>query len=157
MESFRRKTITTSRGFTFSYHVSTANSTQLTLLFQHGFPDDAHLWNGIARKLTRRHLIIPDLLGYSNTSKPTDLAAYNSAGHCGDLVEILDAEHVEKVISVRHDYGAILAQRLYNLHPDRVAGLVLLGLGYLLPSADPPSLEKANAKFEAEWEYPAFC
>ncbi|KAI1204943.1 alpha/beta-hydrolase [Annulohypoxylon truncatum] len=155
MESFQRKTITTTRGFTYSYYVSTGNTTRPTLLLLHGFPDDAHLWDGIAKQLTQYNLIIPDLLGYSNTSKPTDPAAYSSAGHSNDLVDILDTEHVEKVISVGHDWGSFIAQRLYLHHPTRVEGLILLALGYILPSTNQPTLEEANAMFEKLWGYPA--
>ncbi|KAI8958941.1 alpha/beta-hydrolase [Daldinia sp. FL1419] len=157
MDSFQRKTVTTTRGFTYSYYVSKPNSSRPTLLLQHGFPDDAHLWDKLARKLTDYHLIVPDLLGYSNTSKPTDPAVYNYAGQCDDLTEILDAENVEKVVSVGHDYGAFVAQSLYIYHPERVQGLILLGLGYVLPSTTTPTLEETNAQFEKEWGYPAYA
>ncbi|KAI1452434.1 alpha/beta-hydrolase [Annulohypoxylon moriforme] len=157
MESFQRKTIITARGFTYSYYVSTGDSVRPTLLLQHGFPDNAHLWDGIARQLTQYNLIVPDLLGYSNTSKPTDLTAYSYAGLSDDMVEILDAEHVEKVISVGHDFGSIIAQRLYVHHPNRVEGLILLSLGYVIPSTNTITLEEANAKFEALWGYPAYA
>lgn len=79
MESLQRRTINTSRGFTYSYYISEPVSSKPTLLLQHGFPDDALLWNGIAAKLTQYRLVVPDLLGYSGTSKPTDPAAVSNS------------------------------------------------------------------------------
>ncbi|KAH9893076.1 epoxide hydrolase [Xylariomycetidae sp. FL2044] len=159
MESFHRKTLTTSRGFTLSYHVSAGNGARPTLLLLHGFPDDASLWDELAPRLAGYPLIVPDLLGYANTSKPTDPAAYNYVGHTGDLVEILDAESVEKAVCVGHDIGSILASRLYRYthHPDRVGGLILLAPGYMLPRSGPPDLEKTSAWLESLWGYPAFA
>ncbi|RYP05077.1 hypothetical protein DL764_004038 [Monosporascus ibericus] len=156
MDSFQKKIITTSR-FAFSYYVSESRPHRPTLLLQHGFPDDARLWNGIASKLGQYRLIVPDLLGYSGTSKPTDPAAYSFRGLAQDLIEILDAEGIKKVISVGHDWGSMVAQRLYAYHPDRVEGLVLLNLGYMLPSAVPFDLQSANALFEKNFGYPIFA
>ncbi|KAI1086120.1 alpha/beta-hydrolase [Rostrohypoxylon terebratum] len=157
MDSFQRKEIKTTRGFTYSYYVSKGNGTGPTLLLQHGFPDNAHLWDGVAKQLTQYNLIIPDFLGYSDNSKPTDVAAYTYAGLTSDVVDILNAEHVEKVISIGHDFGSMIAQRLYVFHPDRVQGLVLLNVSYTLPAPKQATLEEVNAKFEELWGYPAFA
>lgn len=82
---------------------------------------------------------------------------YSYAGQTQDLVEILDAEGIDKVISVGHDFGAIVAQRFYNYHQDRVEGLVLLNVGYHLPPDAPPDLEKTNALAEKLFGYRALA
>ncbi|KAI1631419.1 epoxide hydrolase-like protein [Biscogniauxia mediterranea] len=156
MDNLEKKTIQTSR-FTYTYYVSTPTPNRLTLLLLHGFPDDAHLWDGVAAKLGKYRLIVPDLLGYSGTSKPTAPAAYNHADLTRDLVEILDAEEVEKVVSVGHDWGSQVAQRLYNFHPGRVAGLVMLNVGYAPPSPERFDLAAFNAQTEATFGYPLFA
>ncbi|KAJ4211168.1 hypothetical protein FSOLCH5_011023 [Fusarium solani] len=51
-----------------------------------------------------------------------------------DITEILDAEKLFTVISVGHDWGSALAQWLYNLHPSRVAGLIMVNVSYIPPS-----------------------
>jgi soluble epoxide hydrolase/lipid-phosphate phosphatase len=45
-----------------------------------------------------------------------------------DFIEILDVEHVEKVISSGHGWGAGMAQRFYNYHPELCAGLITLNV-----------------------------
>lgn len=155
MDSLAHKLLKVSRGYTYSYYVSEPKDSKPTLLLQHGFPDSASLWDAVVPKLSQYRLVVPDLLGYAGTSKPTDPTAYNLAGLTGDLVEILDAEGISKVISVGHDWGSFVAQRLYNFHPDRVEGLILLNVGYSVPSGSQPNLEKANALSQELFGYPA--
>jgi pimeloyl-ACP methyl ester carboxylesterase len=78
MDTLTKKTITTKRGFEYTYYVSPAAAGKPTLLLHHGFPDQANEWE----QLITNHLkpagygvIAPDLLGYGGTSKPTDPAA----------------------------------------------------------------------------------
>jgi soluble epoxide hydrolase / lipid-phosphate phosphatase len=65
-------------------------------------------------------VVAVDDLGYAGSSKPADSASYALNLMARDLCEILDAENLDQVISLGHDWGSILAQRLYNFHPERV-------------------------------------
>lgn len=133
MDRLTRKDIKTKRGFTYAYYVSAAKEGKPTLLLQHGFPDSAAEWED----LITSHLqpagygaIAIDQLGYAGTSKPTDPIDYKMSEIVSDLIDILDAEGVEKVISLGHDWGSRSAQMLFNLHPERVMGLALVNTGY---------------------------
>lgn len=133
MDRLTKKTLKTKRGFTYTYYVSPAQGAKQTLLLQHGFPDSAAEWED----LINSHLepagygvIAIDQLGYAGTSKPTDPAAYKMGRITNDLIDILDAEGIDKVISLGHDWGARSAQMLFNLHPERVSGLALVNTGY---------------------------
>ena len=87
-------------------------------------------------------VIAPDGLGYADSSKPTDSAAYALDAMTDDLCEILDAEGVDKVIPLGHDWGAVLAQKLYNYHPDRLSGLITLNIAYTPPTGQPFRLQE---------------
>ena len=50
-------------------------------------------------------VILPELLGYGETDKPTEVEAYAFSPMCKQLVGILDAEGVDKVIGLGHDFG----------------------------------------------------
>ena len=76
-------------------------------------------------------VIAVDDLGYARSSKQTDAMAYALNVMADDLCEILDAEKLDHVISLGHDWGSVLAQRLYNFHPDRVQGLVVMNVAYI--------------------------
>ena len=108
-------------------------------------------------RLSSYRLVVPDLLGYSGTSKPTDPESYLYEKLSGDLVEILDAEGIDKVVSVGHDFGSMVAQRFYNYHPDRVTALILLNVGYaVLPETETElDVQALNNLAEQLFGYPA--
>ncbi|KAL6884433.1 Alpha/Beta hydrolase protein [Trichoderma evansii] len=137
MNTLKKKTVTTSRGFSYTYYTSTSLNGKPTILLLHGWPDHAALWEDLAtRHLTPQGygVIIPDCLGHGDTSKPTDPDVFNSVGLTGDFIDILDAEHVEKVVSSGHDWGSGLAHRFYVFHPKRCSGLITLNY----PASPPP-------------------
>ena len=162
MDGFEKKTLKTSRGFTYTYYVSPTaddhDSSLPALLFSHGWPDHAAMWSGIAtqlRKLPFRQ-VIPDLLGYDETSKPTDVKAYKYDGMTQDLIDILDAEGIKTAISIGHDWGAVVAARVYNYYPDRVVGVILLNVPYLPPAREKFDLQAVNDATKQAFGYPIY-
>jgi len=136
MDEFEKKTLKVARGYHYTYYTSPAiESSSPALLFLHGWPDSASLWQYVAThllSLSRRHrLIIPDLLGVGGTSKPTHSPAYTFSYMTKDLCQILDGEKVTTAIPVGHDWGSIVAQRFCLYAPERTAGLVMLNVCYL--------------------------
>jgi pimeloyl-ACP methyl ester carboxylesterase len=144
METLTKKSVKTSRGYTYTYYVSPASSGKPTLLLIHGFPDTAEPWEDLATK----HLvpagygvIIPDCLGYGGTDKPIDPKEYEWKGMQDDLAQILDTENVDKVITTGHDWGSGVAQRFYLYHPERSIGMITLNVAYLNKPPGPTNLD----------------
>lgn len=106
MDPAKYKTTQTSRGFTYNYYFSPALSSKPFLLFCHGFPSFTTHWSKIAMFFEREGygIIVPDMLGYGETTKPTDPAAYVGSLISKDLVDILDAENVKQVVAIGHDW-----------------------------------------------------
>ena len=160
MDGLEEKTIKTSRGLTYRYYISSAvteSCSKPALMLHHGFPDTAHLWSRMLPYLARltNRLLIPDLLGFGGTSKPSDpkLYAYNLMTK--DLLDILDAEGIEKVVSMGHDHGSGSAARFYNHARDRTAGLILLNVAYQPPnSVRTFDLDAVNAVATKAFGYP---
>lgn len=153
------KTLETSRGFTYSYRAHPAKGNKPTLLLLHGFPDDATEWTG----LIEGHLlpggfgvVAPNLLGYTGTSKPTDPAAYKFRKMVQDIVDILDAESLDKVIVLGHDWGSSFAQRFYNLAPGRVSGLAIANVGYRKPTNEQFDLDAVLSLSTKRFGYGTF-
>ena len=147
MDAFQKKTLKTSRGYTYTYYVADGDKSLPTLVFHHGWPDHAAMWKDVATGLrsTKHPMIIPDLLGYDGTDKPTDPAEYAFNKMTKDVSEIIDAEDSPKVVSIGHDWGSSAASRLYNYYPDRVVGLINLNVPYMPPTGDHFDLDKFNA------------
>jgi soluble epoxide hydrolase / lipid-phosphate phosphatase len=145
MDKLTKKTMKVSRGYTYTYYTSPAKEDKCTVLLVHGWPDSAAQWSHFANE----HLIPEgygvvaiDCLGYAGTSKPTDYNVYNFKDMTKDVVDILDAEKLEKVISLGHDWGCGLSQRVYNFYPERCLGLVFVNVSYIVPG-EPFDLDAA--------------
>ena len=100
------KNTTTSRGYKYHYYFVSAQGTKQTLLFVHGFPSTSQDWRRIVPHFEEQGygIIVPDTLGYGGTDKPSDPAAYKGTLLAKDLVDIIDAEKLSKVIAVGHDW-----------------------------------------------------
>lgn len=135
MEGFEKRTIKTLRGLEYTYWVRPSVETKPVLLLQHGFPDDHALWVPILPYLIPLGfpIIVPDLLGYGETAKPKEYVHYKLKDMSDDLIDILDKEGHQHVISVGHDWGSMMAQRVYLYHPERVVGLIIMNVHYLTP------------------------
>ena len=158
------KDVTTTRGFKYHYYYVAAQGTKPTLLFNHGYPSSSQDWHRIVPHFEQQGygIIVPDALGYGGTDKPTDPAVYKGTLLAKDLVDILDAEKLDKVIAVGHDWyetfkitpvsrrishrniysGSWIISRLANVAPERVSAYVFLDVGYVTPNPD--------ANFEAD-------
>lgn len=136
MDKLDKKTIKVSRDLTYTYYTSSAQEGRPTLFLAHGWPDTAELWNDLATDYLIPNgygIVAIDCLGYGGTDKPTDYNLYDFQKMTGDVMEILDKESIDKVVSVGHDWGSAFAQRVYNFHPDRVIGVVAVSVAYFPP------------------------
>ncbi|KAF7982641.1 hypothetical protein HWV62_27077 [Athelia sp. TMB] len=130
------KNVAVSRGFNYHYFISPARAGKPTILFLHGFPSTSSDWRhqAIFFRDLGYGVIVPDLLGYGGTSKPLDPAEYNQSLITKDVIDILDAEKIDKVISVGHDWGSVVNSRLINFFSERVTAAAFLAVGYIPPN-----------------------
>ncbi|KEY75132.1 hypothetical protein S7711_01584 [Stachybotrys chartarum IBT 7711] len=135
----KQKALQVSRGLKYTYYVHPAQPSKPTLALFHGWPDTARLYAGLINNHLVPHgygVVAVDCLGYGGTSKPTDTKLYACKDMVVDIAEILDAEDLPRVISVGHDWGSVLCQRLYNHHPARVIGLITINVAYVPPTTE---------------------
>ncbi|KAK0192497.1 Alpha/Beta hydrolase protein [Armillaria mellea] len=125
------KKFTASRGLQYYYLAFPGDTNKPALLFLHGFPSTSYDWKHQVEFFKARgyRLIVPDMLGYGGTSKPTDPSAYRQSLITKDIVELLDAENADRVIAIGHDWGAVTASRLANYYPDRFLAFGFLAAG----------------------------
>ncbi|RDW61938.1 hypothetical protein BP6252_11371 [Coleophoma cylindrospora] len=155
MDNLEQKQFTTSRSFTYNYYISPSSSNtdsaKPTLVFLHGFPTTAHLFANVIPHFINLpyRIIVPDLLGHGETSKPIDLISYSSKKMNEDLLEILDHEGVGKIIPIGHDMGSWFAQRVYVFNKDRCSALVLLSVAYSPPNTGPLAQPVTLERFQS--------
>ena len=107
------------------------------VLLLHGFPDSARLWRHQIPALAEAgfRVVAPDLRGYGDSDRPSEVEAYRMRALVGDVAGLLDALGLGSVRLVGHDWGAGLAWATAMSLGERVDRLVALSVGH--PSARP--------------------
>ena len=75
-------------------------------------------------------VIVPDMLGYGKSDKPTEVAAYGIRSVVSGLASLLDQLGIQTFHVVGHDWGASVAWRIAMTLPQRVKSLVVLSVGH---------------------------
>jgi haloacetate dehalogenase len=102
------------------------------LLLLHGYPQTHLMWRKVTPVLAAHFtLVIPDLRGYGDSSKPpagADQENYAKRALAQDQVETMAALGFERFFVAGHDRGARVAHRLARDHAPRVERLALLDI-----------------------------
>jgi haloacetate dehalogenase len=123
------------------------------MLLLHGFPETHVMWHRVAQRLADDFfLVMPDLRGYGDSTKPAPTSELDHAEHskramAGDMVTLMRSLGHEKFAVVGHDRGGRVAHRLALDHPERVARLAVIDIA---PTLD--MYEATEVRF-ATWYY----
>ena len=102
------------------------------LLLLHGFPQTHAIWHRVAPQLSSRFsLVMPDLRGYGDSSKPpttADHAPYSKRAMASDVDALMQALGHRQYFVCGHDRGGRVSHRLALDHPDAVLRLMLLDI-----------------------------
>jgi soluble epoxide hydrolase/lipid-phosphate phosphatase len=114
------------------------NSKKPTLLFIHGFPATSAEWSPQISHFVRLGygILAPDCLGYGGSSKPLDVSHYVGKAMASDIISIMDAEGLQKVIGISHDWGTYLLSQLAVWHEERFEKLVFFSVPFSPPGRE---------------------
>jgi haloacetate dehalogenase len=102
------------------------------LLLLHGYPQTHLMWRKLAARFAAEFtMVVPDLRGYGDSSKPpagADNAGYSKRALALDQVETMKALGFERFAVAGHDRGARVAHRLARDHSERIERLALLDI-----------------------------
>ena len=97
------------------------------MLFLHGHPDSASLYQKQMREFSRDHLVVaPDLRGYPPSDAPQAVEAYTMPRLLGDVHGVLDHFGREQCILIGHDWGGYVGWVFASAYPERVQRLIIL-------------------------------
>jgi pimeloyl-ACP methyl ester carboxylesterase len=106
------------------------------LLLLHGWPQHWWSWRRLIPALAERHRVIaPDLRGWGWSAAPP--GDYAKATFARDLLALLDAEGLDRVRVIGHDWGGYVAFLMALMAPERIERLVALDIAPPWPSGPP--------------------
>lgn len=99
------------------------------LMFLHGFPEAAFVWDEMLAHFGDRYrCIAPNLRGFEQSSAPAEVAAYRVKHLMADLMALIaqqaDGGPLEALIA--HDWGGAVAWNLAVQHPEAMKRLVII-------------------------------
>lgn len=102
-------TVTASDGVTLAVHAYTEiDRRRPTVLAIHGYPDNHHVWDGVAEQLSDRFNVVAyDVRGAGESSRPASRIGYRLTRLAVDVGAVIDGLGVDSVHLLGHDWGSI--------------------------------------------------
>lgn len=96
------------------------------IVLLHGLTANAHAFDGLIAAGLSPHFrtIALDLRGRGLSDKPE--TGYSMADHAGDVIGVLDALGIERIVVGGHSFGGFLGFYLAAHYPDRVSKLIVM-------------------------------
>lgn len=106
------------------------------VVFLHSFGGDSTHWASQLDHLRHhRRALALDLRGHGKSAKPKDLD-YSVAANVRDLEAVVKELKLPKFVLVGHSLGASIANAYAAAHPEKVAGVVLVGAPGKMPAEE---------------------
>ncbi|HEX5301786.1 MAG TPA: alpha/beta hydrolase [Streptosporangiaceae bacterium] len=93
----------------------------------HGFPEFWYGWRRQIQPLAAAgfRVVAPDMRGYNLSSRPDDVAAYDTGKLAGDVRDLIHELGAESAYLAGHDWGGTAAWATAMIHPEVVDRLAL--------------------------------
>lgn len=94
------------------------------IILSHGLTDNGRCWQRVAETLGAHYdLIMPDARGHSHSSTPE--TAYRTEDRVADIIGLMDALKLDRVVAMGHSMGAETSALLAAQAPARIVATVL--------------------------------
>ena len=108
-------------------HVAGPGPAAPRVLYLHGFPEAAFIWDGVMQRLApQAQGLAPNLRGFIGSSAPAEVAAYRPKHLVADIVALIDAWGGPLDLLVAHDWGGAVAWNLAAQHPQLMKRLLII-------------------------------
>ena len=115
-------------------HVDDGGAGEMPVVFVHSFAGSSAHWAAQLAHLRRnRRAVAFDLRGHGGSAPPRD-GDYAVQSLAADIAAVVDRLLLKRFVLVGHSMGGAAAIAYAGAHPDRVAGLVLVGAPGKVPA-----------------------
>jgi len=125
------------------------------VILLHGFPEYWEAWKHQIPALAEAGYSVwaPDQRGYNLSDKPKGIKSYGLDTLALDIIGLIDVAGVEKAHVIGHDFGANVAWRIAQLHPERLEKLAILNVPH--PMAFREFIKWHPSQWLRSWYVPA--
>ena len=125
------------------------------VMLVHGFVEEASMWNGILKALSKRYKVIaPDLPGFGQS--PMTKGKLSMETYAEFLHEILEKEKVKQCVLIGHSMGGYAALHFVEKYPSLLKGFGLINSHCFEDSAEKKANRKKGNEFIAKHGTKAF-
>ena len=126
------------------------------IIMLHGFPENAHTWEGLMAILpTTLDIIAPDLPGYHLSSPLPSETDYQVPSLIGRMAAFIEkVKKGRKVILLGHDWGGAIAWPLAAFHQTLISKLIIVNAAH--PSCFTRAIKTSSMQREKS-QYIATC
>ncbi|KAM0950139.1 putative alpha/beta hydrolase-1, epoxide hydrolase [Dioscorea sansibarensis] len=138
-------------------HVAhTGPAAATAVVFLHGFPEIWYTWRHqmVAVAAAGFRAIAPDFRGYGLSDQPSEPEKATWKDLTDDLLAILDYLSIPKAFIVAKDFGALPAYSFALHYPDRVSGVVTLGIPFVPDENSVMYAELPEGYYLSRWRVP---
>ena len=97
------------------------------LMFLHGFPEAAFVWDGLLEHFAGRfRCVAPNLRGFERSSAPAEIEAYRAKHLVADISALIDQQGGPLQALIAHDWGGAVAWNLAVQQPHKLRRLVII-------------------------------
>lgn len=96
------------------------------MLLLHGFGNEAHLWDDFAPRVAEYYRVVALSLRGHGDSDWDPRHRYDYDAHVGDLMAVTEHLGVDRMVLVGFSLGGRIAMLYAGLHPEKLAGLVIV-------------------------------
>ncbi|MCP4423518.1 MAG: alpha/beta hydrolase [Chloroflexi bacterium] len=121
------------------------------VILVHGAGGNHLGWPAEMRRMPDYAVYAVDLPGHGRSDPP---GRNNVTAYADDIAAFIDKLELENAVIIGHSMGGAIAQMTALHHPDKIAGLILIGTGARLPVSN-VILEQALTNFETTVDFVA--
>ena len=97
------------------------------IVFLHGFPEFWYSWRHQIPFFSKHFKVaVPDMRGFGETERPTEVDEYRIERLVTDIVELVHSLGQEKATVVGHDWGGVIARSIGIMAPNIVENLIIM-------------------------------
>jgi pimeloyl-ACP methyl ester carboxylesterase len=121
------------------------------LLLLHGFGNSSRVWDDCSPELAPHYRVIAlDQRGHGDSPRDPELR-YETASMARDVEAVLAALGAKRVVLVGHSMGGRVSMEFAGMHPEMLAGLVLVDIG---PESDPRGIVRISLETQEQaWTF----